>query len=489
MYCTNCGTRNNDQAKYCIKCGQQLGAAIVVGKNQQQTEKKSWNLFAVLISLALVIVVTIATAFDLWPWSPKTDNETSDARTEQIDEEKVVRYEDDTVDTAGTVIQEQTELETIPVPEATPVPETETYAEPSASWHGSMEEHPDIDVNSALSMGKSLIWNFNDSTAVGAGIDSDAVTETEADYGFVISVKDSDAVIVVPYANMEPAVTPTGITAELATEDYDTDSVQDVYEITGYADCPNGVGLVIMSFSNGECLTAGVFKEDGRLYAVNVSKDKTNAELTIDSRILLEQIIAENGLSEEDGVFTDPIYYPIVPVASGETTDTKYWIDKSFEITEPDWTDAHKVMAIYNYIVDNFAYDNWVISQGANSRVFLYEDFTGNYYISRTHVGVCEDFSQVFAVMCRGQNIPSYEIHNGNHAVSAAYIEDYGRWLLVDTTPDVRHQTNSEDYTVQSEHGDARYKHINRLTIGTFDGVAIGNDEDVENFGIDMFPY
>lgn len=481
MYCKNCGTKNNDQAKYCIKCGEQLGDAIVVGKNPHQAKKKPWNLFAVLISLALVITVTTATTFDLWPWSTKTGAETSDIRTRQVDGDKIVQYKDDTSDTAGVATQEQTE------PETKPVPEAETYAKPAATWHDSTKPH-DININHTISFRDGIIWNFGQCTAVGAGLDSDVITETEADYGFVLSVMDEDSVLITPYANREPYVAPVHISAELASGDISCgipeDEQYESYRINGYEACGNGLGLITVTFSNGKELTAGVFKEDGMLYAVNITDDVRSAERTVGQRLLLDGLMDGNGITMEDALFTDPIYYPIVPANDREHTDTQYWLDKSFEITESEWTDAHKAVAIYNYIIENLAYDHWVVNEGAKSRTFLYKDYTGTYFTSRTRAGVCEDFSQIFAIMCRGQGIPAFAVENNSHAMSVCYIKDYGRWLTVDTTPDLFHALYKEDPLETVESNAVRYAHLNRMSSTSFDTVTIGNIKDMELYGI-----
>ena len=193
------------------------------------------------------------------------------------------------------------------------------------------------------------------------------------------------------------------------------------------------------------------------------------------------------GITEKDCVSTDPIYYPIVPVNKGEVTDTAYWVAKSSELVEDDWTDAHKIMTFYNYVIDNFAYDDWVVAQNGEARCFEYADFTGKYYISNTNVGVCEDFSQVIAIMCRAQGIPSLVVRNKTHAVTVVYIEDYSRWFLIDSTDDIENDAYQEDYTVWVKTDKVRYKSFGYTTATNFNGIAIGNHADMEKFGIPMF--
>lgn len=88
MYCMNCGAKNDNQAKFCIKCGQQMKDCVVVDEKPKPAKRtpKSW--YVVLISLVLVATIFIATIFDLWPWSTKAGKEASDIRAGQDDIQK-----------------------------------------------------------------------------------------------------------------------------------------------------------------------------------------------------------------------------------------------------------------------------------------------------------------------------------------------------------------------------------------------------------------
>ena len=85
MYCMNCGAKNNDQAKFCIKCGQPLNHGIVtaIEKKNNPEKKKSRNWFMISVSLVLAVTIVIISVFDLWPWGAKVDNEATVARTEK----------------------------------------------------------------------------------------------------------------------------------------------------------------------------------------------------------------------------------------------------------------------------------------------------------------------------------------------------------------------------------------------------------------------
>lgn len=380
---------------------------------------------------------------------------------------------------------QETGSQTVTVPEGAPAA-AETHEAPEAVWHTSTKEH-DITVNSILTYEDGAIWNFADCTAVGAGIESDIAVPTEADYGFIVNIVDSNTVDITVYNNCTESVVPVKVTAGLSSGELETTDSYDAYTITGYANCPDGFGTVSIKFSNGRTLIAGVFKENDRLYAVNINTNKSIATNAVDRRLALAELMEEAGITEDDCVSTDPIYYPIVPMNKGEVTDTAYWVTKSSELVEDDWTDAHKIMTFYNYVIDNFAYDDWAVAQGTKNRCFEYSDFSGKYYISNTKVGVCEDFSQVIAIMCRAQGIPALVFHNQKHAVTVAYIKEYGRWFLIDSTADIENDAYQEDYTVWVKTNKTRYKNFGYTAATNFSGIAIGNDADMEKFSIPMF--
>lgn len=447
-----------------------------IRKNGEKAERKEKLIFTVKwlgIGFVVGLVLTMLTSCGTPGTSMNTSQETAvtESATETVTE------------TVPETETEKTEVPSETVPEST---EAETHEAPAATWHASSKEH-DISVNSILTYEDGTIWNFADCTAVGAGVNSDIAVPSEADYGFIVTVLDSNSVTITAYNNSAEHIVPTKVTAELSTGNLEITESHDVYTIAGYDDCTNGFGTVAVSFSNGRTLVAGVFKENGRLYAVNINSNKTIATNAVDRRLVLAKLMQDAGITEEDCVSTDPIYYPIVPVNKGEATDTAYWVQKSSELVEDDWTDAHKIMTFYNYIIDNFAYDDWIIAQNDKARCFYYNDFSGRRYISSTNVGVCEDFSQVIAIMCRAQGIPALVLHNKTHAVTVAYIEDYSRWFLIDSTDDIENDAYQEDCTAWVKTDKVRYKSFGYTTATNFNEVVIGNSADMEKFGIPMF--
>ena len=81
MYCTKCGAKNRDQAKFCTQCGQSLADPSATETKSKPVKKKSRNWYMISISLVLVVTIVIVSVFDLWPWSAKEDSGTKVAQT------------------------------------------------------------------------------------------------------------------------------------------------------------------------------------------------------------------------------------------------------------------------------------------------------------------------------------------------------------------------------------------------------------------------
>lgn len=352
-----------------------------------------------------------------------------------------------------------------------------------SAWHNSSKKHT-INVNTILSYSDGAIWNFGNTVAVsGGGSDDHTFTSTvETEYGFTLTVNDDNSVTVHTYNNGQDYIVPALVTADLSTGEKTDNSGKTDYVIGGYVRCNDGFGLVTVEFSNGTYLYAGVLRESKKLYAANVSP-MAIAKRMVSYRQNTQTVLDRYGVTPENAIGTDNIYYPIVPLSTKEKKDVAYWVAKSGELTKPDWTNAHKVMAFYNYCVDTFAYDTWSVRQGKNDRCFLYNDYTGKYYISQTHIGICEDFSQVMAIMCRAQGIPAIVAASSNHSWPLIYLADYGRWVPIDITDDLKWEVLGEDITAWTPDTGYRYEHVDNVNLTTTT-VYIGNYKDMALNGI-----
>ena len=106
-------------------------------------------------------------------------------------------------------------------------------------------------------------------------------------------------------------------------------------------------------------------------------------------------------------------------------------------------TDEKKVQAIYQWIIHNFEYD------------YDYHAFIQYFNVRRTlrtHKGVCYDFSNLFAALCRSQNIPCYIVDGtpydrstASHTWNRVYYNS--SWWDLDVTNDTTaNQNNQKPY-------------------------------------------
>ena len=95
-------------------------------------------------------------------------------------------------------------------------------------------------------------------------------------------------------------------------------------------------------------------------------------------------------------------------------------------------TDEEKVQSIYQWIILNFEYDY-------NYHAFIqYFDIRKTL---RTRKGVCYDFSNLFAALCRSQNIPCYVVDGTSYETAAQHTWNRvcynNSWWDVDVTNDI----------------------------------------------------
>ena len=110
------------------------------------------------------------------------------------------------------------------------------------------------------------------------------------------------------------------------------------------------------------------------------------------------------------------------------------------EICADSDTDAEKVQAIYSWMIANLEYD------------YDYQTLLQYFNVRRTlstRKGVCYDFANLFAALCRSQSIPCYVVDGipynratENHTWNRVYYD--GCWWDVDVTNDITSTANGK---------------------------------------------
>lgn len=113
-------------------------------------------------------------------------------------------------------------------------------------------------------------------------------------------------------------------------------------------------------------------------------------------------------------------------------------------------TDSEKTYTLIKYMYDNYAYDRWRMNTSPTEwRADILKDCKNpmNFTYS-SHVGVCWDYTTIFVIMARQQNIPAIGISNDKHIMPAAYIN--GEWISFDITKIIPRECPTKDISVKN---------------------------------------
>jgi hypothetical protein len=136
-------------------------------------------------------------------------------------------------------------------------------------------------------------------------------------------------------------------------------------------------------------------------------------------------------LNPDDYLSTEGITYP-TSGTNGRVVDTQKWIDLSKEIIINDsWSDEMKVFAFVKYLANNYAYDKYRTETLKTSRAKYYNAYDDeNMFMYTNGVGVCWDFTNALAIMCRANGIPCTSVENDKHTWNAVYLNE--KWVSMD---------------------------------------------------------
>lgn len=323
-------------------------------------------------------------------------------------------------------------------------------------------------------------WRFTDTGIVGCGLDylnaynaydkivnTENVAYAETYFGFTASIKNKtlsvnnyynlDGVkcsdIKITYMNgTTPRYTVTadeGITADLSDESY----VNGYYVITAEYTSVNehkyiaNMYLLINYASNNDSDFEAYICYGRHFYSFE-TEGPTTRQAKITEMIEAKGITPENSLSYN-------IAYPYEAKGQAEyngystyVSDTEYWINKSDEILAGHENDsaAYKALLLHDWMTENLVYDWYKANKLDNPRYYGHYH-TGEFYVSKCYVGVCRDFVNIYAIMCRKHGIPCIILGNTaeGHVWNAVYL--YDQWLEVDITGDIDREARNADVT------------------------------------------
>ncbi|MBB6216350.1 hypothetical protein HNQ80_002450 [Anaerosolibacter carboniphilus] len=135
-----------------------------------------------------------------------------------------------------------------------------------------------------------------------------------------------------------------------------------------------------------------------------------------------------------------------------EWNDSMKAIEKAKELTRNLDTDEEKIAAIHGYIVENIRYD-YDKARNLNYDYLPVIDTT-----FATNLGICYDYSSLFAGMLRSVGIPAKLIKGytknaqGYHAWNEVYANE--KWMIIDTTYDAQMKENKLKHTIYKNSSD-----------------------------------
>lgn len=193
------------------------------------------------------------------------------------------------------------------------------------------------------------------------------------------------------------------------------DNERSFYDLKQFSQYP-------LTFGNGNYIVAILENVDGAKYK-SISAEKI--DVTID----------------------DPIKVYLNPNQMLNWNEDMLAVKKAKELTKEITSNKEKALAIYEYIVKNFKYDYSKI------------DYIDNTYspeaeaVFKNRLGICSDFSTLYAVMLRSVNIPVKYLQGNRsditdyHAWNQVYLEESKEWITVDITYDNALYVKDMEYT------------------------------------------
>lgn len=319
-----------------------------------------------------------------------------------------------------------------------------------------------------------VFWRFADNGVVGIGLDSlnsrdynndfvntENVAYTETYCGFRATITDNRYLKVANYYNVS-GYTCTGMKITFMDKTSPRCTVASDKSLT--ADLYDG------SFTNGYYAITATYEKSDKKYNANLylfvncasnnvsdyefyicygnDNDKTNHEGPTTRQAKIEEMISNAGITPKNALATNVAYPYEATNMDGGKYDTAFWINKSYEILKgyENASNEFKATLLHDWMTENLIYDNYKVNVLGESRYYM-DYVSGKYYMSKINIGVCRDFSNVYAIMCREQGIPCILLSSdvGGHVWNAAYLN--GEWLEIDLTGDIHRYAETASTT------------------------------------------
>lgn len=300
-------------------------------------------------------------------------------------------------------------------------------------------------VNNFKLTGKNyILYDFSNKKDSGIGRDGTA-NPARMCYGVTAEVKDNK--IYFATYNDYPDVCKVSVTEMSLMSDTKITSlnISDNTQVLDCSNLENGMYLLYATFSNNKKPSIAFYVNEGKVYLCSTERMTAyDLKRFQERRDLIQSLMLEYGVTPENSVSTENLCYPWND-QKGHNSDTPKWRALSNEITESDWSDGRKLFAFHEWMCENLAYDYYKSNVLIAPRAEYYKVFDGTYDTYQTRIGVCFDFTNILATMCREQNIPCITLDVRGHTWDMVYVNNV--WIEIDMTVDIKNAVYDEDMT------------------------------------------
>lgn len=310
---------------------------------------------------------------------------------------------------------------------------------------------PEIDNETFLEYGELCLYDFKTQMSAGRGKE-DILLPTEAYYGLNAYTVGRD-VYIKAYDNTDSALEITSSSIETA------DGAVNSVTITHYytklpTENENSLLKIRAAFSNGLDVSLCVYLTDESAWLCRAEK-LTEKELSEykTRRAKLAQKLRDRNVTPKTCVSLDKVTYPCPEFDENFRCDTERWAELSYTLVKPEWSEERKILAFFDWITENIAYDTYSTELSLFSRAGHHMDYSGKYSVYELRAGVCMDYAHILLIMCRANDIPATTIgsKSRNHIWNVVYIND--RWVEIDVTCSAKYEVTSEDTSARSLFG------------------------------------
>ena len=216
--------------------------------------------------------------------------------------------------------------------------------------------------------------------------------------------------------------------------------------------------------------------------------------LTIDD-IFQAWVAKQGGNDLEKAADVTVIHYPFKSNTSRYPDNSGKWRNLAREICpDENASDYVKAYNLFAWMKKNLAYDEDTVTVNNGDYRWALAAASGSakgYTMWDSHLGKCEDFSNVYAIMCRELGIPCHVMSNETHGWNIVYLN--GRWEIVDVNPGIRsayvgtdnktYAANVKAYWAKQKTGDD-YTNVGPFCTTAYGTFKVSNWEADEYTGV-----